>query len=166
MFTRLIFLSTFCLISPLAYAQASETPKYNPCQDLYLGQQSIPSALKKHLGDWDSCEVERYARGTFGLDALLILRWPNVNLSLEYQPPETGIYVVNITGESPFDAAWYKENRESLISDGFDMDWHFDGFLGPTSEHYMSKDDGTNAQLWVERDMDGNVTWMRFSYAL
>ena len=37
---------------------------------------------------------------------------------------------------------------------------------GPTGEHYISRDSGNNAQLWLERDSNKAISWLRFSYAL
>ena len=129
-------------------------------------QKSIPAELNRLLGEWKDCKVKYYEETEFGLDALIVASWPNVTLSMKYQPPEAASFMVEISGESLLTSAWYEENRTNLLADFFDINWNRDEFPGPTSEYYVSPEVGANGQFWVERDKNGNVTWMRFSYAL
>jgi len=102
----------------------------------------------------------------YSTEALITINWDKVELTVEYHAPETGIFIVKVTGSSPLTSDWYKKNKKNLVDDYFDMNWTHDVFAGPTSEYYLSSDDGDNGQFWVERDPSGNVTWLRFSYAL
>ena len=129
-------------------------------------EHSIPAALIRHLGDWPDCTVESYIETEFGLEALIIARWDTVKLTLKYQPPEAAIFTVEVTGGNPLPSEWYETSRETFAGDFFDMNWELDEFPGPRSEYYTSPEIGINAQFWAERDENGNITWMRFSYAL
>lgn len=129
-------------------------------------EKSIPSALIRYLGEWPECSVETYIETQFGLEALIIADWDNVKLSIEYKPPESATFTVEVTGGNPLPSDWYEKSREKLVDGFFDMNWERDEFPGPRSEYYVSPEIGTNAQFWAERDKDGNITWMRFSYAL
>lgn len=162
-----IFFIAVALGSSLALAQASDKDVHEACKpQIAPFEQSIPAALIQHLGDWETCEVKYYDEEEFGLDALIVAQWENVKLSLKYTPPEAASFTVEITGESPLTSKWYEENKTKLASEFFDMNWDHDGFPGPTSEYYLSPEVGTNAQFWAERDRNGHITWMRFSYAL
>ena len=162
---RLIFPITF-LISTGCYAQESADLEASYCQTATINTNSIPNQLKSHLGDWTSCELANYKETEFGVSSLTVISWANVTLHIKHRPPETSVYVVKLTGQSPLTADWYSQNQTKLVDEFFDMDWSFDQFPGPTAEHFLSPEVGTNAQFWTERDEEGNVTWMRFSYAL
>ena len=129
-------------------------------------EKSIEAELFRHLGTWQSCSVETYNETEFGLETLIIAAWDNVKLSIEYKPPESATFTVEVTGGNPLPSDWYENSREKLVDGFFDMNWERDEFPGPRSEYYVSPEIGTNAQFWAERDKDGNITWMRFSYAL
>lgn len=166
MITRPIIVAMSCLLFVEASAQEVSNTAHSACQSLTMNDQSIPTELKKLLGDWDECNVEYYEEEEFGLNALIVVKWPSVTLSLRYQPPESSRYTVQVSGDSPLTSQWYEENQTNLVDKFFRMDWSRDEFPGPTSEYYVSPKRGANGQFWVERDKDGNVTWMRFSYAL
>lgn len=166
MYLKMFTFSALILFGFHAQAQEVGKVEYNPCRTLTINKKSIPAELERVLGQWDDCTIENLEDGEFGVKALVLVRWSGVNLSVKYNMPETTIYEVLVTQSNLLTSKWYENNKKNLISDFFDMNWDLDEFPGPTSEYYISPEDGTNAQFWVERDNDGNVTWMRFSYAL
>jgi len=166
MYLKMLVFSALILFGFHAQAQESGKAEYNPCRTLTINNKSIPAQLERVLGQWDDCTVENLEEGEFGVNALVLVRWSGVNLSVTYKMPETTICEVLVTQNNLLTSEWFEENKKNLISDFFNMNWDLDEFPGPTSEYYTSPEAGTNAQFWVERDKDGNVTWMRFSYAL
>lgn len=162
-----LIVTSMLIASSAAYAEDASDEIHEACKPRFsLVEKSIRTALIRHLGEWTSCTVELYEEEEFGLNALIVMQWGNVKLSTQYSPPETAIYTVEITGATPLTSEWYKKNRKNLIDDFFDMNWERDEFPGPSSEYFVSPEIGTNAQFWTESDKAGNVTWMRFSYAL
>lgn len=156
----LLFMASEC------YAQEWKPTTESVCQPERLNEMSIPSQLMSYLGEWTSCSLEAYETNEFGTYALTVMTWDNVELTIKNSAPETTIYTVTTTSQSPLNAEWYSLNRENLVNEFFEMNWDFNNFPGPSSEHFVSPDRGSNAQFWAERDRGGNVTWMRFSYAL
>ena len=73
---------------------------------------------------------------------------------------------MNASPDSALELGWFDAHKDKIIDDYFELDWKTDLFPGPIGEYYQSKSPGDNAQLWLERDMNGYVTYMRFSYAL
>lgn len=157
-------------VSNFAFAQDSVAPQeksHKACKaDRWTYQKSIPKELIRELSRWKHCTVDYYNETEFGLEALIIIRWDDVKLSVKYGPPEASICTVEVLGGAPLSSEWYEKNRNNFVSDFFDMSWKHDEFPGPRSEYYTSPEVGTNAQFWAERDKNGNITWMRFSYAL
>ena len=162
-----LIVTSMLIASRAAYAEDVSDEIHEACKPrISPVEKSIKAALIRHLGEWTNCTVKHYAEEEFGLNALIVMQWGNVKLSTQYLPPEAAIYTVEITGSSPLTSEWYTENQKNLVDGFFDMNWERDKFPGPTSEYYISPEIGTNAQFWTESDKAGNVTWMRFSYAL
>lgn len=161
---KYVLLTALLLIASACSAQAPTTS--TDCQTDTLNERPIPSELVSHLGPWNSCSLEVKEADEFRTYALTIIEWDNVKLTIETSPPETTIYIVSTSGRSPLTPEWYSQNRENLVDDFFQMDWDFNKFPGPSSEYFVSPSIGTNAQFWAERDNAGNVTWVRFSFAL
>jgi len=159
--------TSMLFISGAAYAEDVSDEVHEACKPrISPVERSIKTALMRHMGEWTNCTVELYEEEEFGLNALIVMEWGNVKLITQYLPPEAAIYTVEIIGSSPLTSEWYKENQKKLVDDFFDMNWERDEFPGPRSEYFVSLEIGTNAQFWTESDKAGNVTWMRFSYAL
>jgi len=145
---------------------ASEATNAEACDRLLINKQSIPVTLHSLLGDWDSCETTLFKKYDYGIDQTLSVKWKEVTLIIKYQAPETGIYIVEVKKPNVLTAEWFEMARGALIPSFFDINWDIDMFPGPTSEHFAAKDEGTNGQVWIERDSGGAISWMRFSYAL
>lgn len=164
-YCRLIFCVAL-LSFGVSVASGSENSDAATCQELLNNTQTISSSLISLLGDWDSCKTTHFKQYEYGADQTLVAQWKDVALTVQYNAPETGIYIVEVKEPNVLTAQWFEKSRDSLIPSFFDIDWETDMFPGPTSEHYVAKDKGTNGQIWIERNTDGSVTWMRFSYAL
>jgi len=162
-----VFFAALISCTALACAQDKAPVVHEACAaQMDMSEKSIQAALVRHLGEWQDCKVETYDEEDFGLNASILFTWEGVQLRKRVSPPETTIYTVQVTGDYSLPSQWYEKSRENFVDEAFDMNWEFDVFPGPRSEHYQSPENGTNAQFWAERDKDGNVTWMRFSYAL
>ena len=95
------------------------------------------------------------------------MNWQGVVLTVQFKQPETGIYIIETDHLTALPESWFDKMRERLSENGWtDINWSFDAFPGPGAEHYSSPTDGYNAQVWLERNQAGDVTWFRFSYAL
>jgi len=126
----------------------------------------IPKTLITHLGTPTSCDVVEYDPNEFGLHSTIELSWNELVLTIKHRPPESGTYIIETANNSSLTLDWLKANKDKMIQSGFEIDWDNDQFAGPSGQHYISKDTGTNAQVWIEHDKDGRIIWFRFSYAL
>jgi len=153
--------SHMAVFTPQAHADPDDA-----CERMAASQQPLVTALRSELGAWESCLQSEYTETEWSTESTLNITWQSVDLTIQYRSPETGIYIVEAQDIAALSSSWYETNKSALVQSGFKMNWDYDAFPGPTSEHYASKNEGTNAQIWVERDKDGNVTWLRFSYAL
>lgn len=172
---------TLASMATFAGACSAQTPYVDPadgdipqaenleakiCSGFLKKPHMFPRRLGAHLGAWQKCELKAYKESEFGLDQILVLSWEGVTLTVEFQVPETAIYVVETEGKSPLTSEWFETAKDQMISSFFEIDWDRDEFPGPKSQHFISAEEGNNGQVWIERDASGAITWMRFSYAL
>lgn len=169
---RGIIIASLLSMALTSYGQISDvdikkqTLKKDLCTQAKGPITSIPNALTHLLGEPLKCVIKNYEQTEYGLYTEVVLEWTNLKLTVQYQPPETAIFIIKTTDNSLLTDEWYQSMRDKMIDKGFDMNWKFDEFPGPTGEHYTSKDSGNNAQLWLERDSNKAISWLRFSYAL
>ena len=152
-------------LCPVSIAQ-TETVSDNKADLCPNDWDYIPNALITLLGAPQSCDVLKYKQSEFGFYSTVELRWSSLKLTIKYQPPESGTYIIETTDISPLTLDWFEAHKNEMIQSSFEIDWRYDQFVGPSAQHYLSKDDGTNAQVWIEHDKDGRISWFRFSYAL
>lgn len=167
MFLRFFFFSLFIFnfMSSFSYADEPKTTSY--CDTLTGNYKSIPASLVEQLGEWESCERTYYSEDSSGMEEKFAASWNFVKLTAEFRESygvHSAIYIVKTSGANKLTSEWYDKERDNLVSSDFEMRWDFDEFPGPTAEYYVSKESGWNAQLWVERDSNGGIEWMRFSY--
>jgi len=131
-----------------------------------VGRTGLRKAFYDLLGAPQNCRVTKYKYAEFGTYQTTVLDWPGVELTTKFSPPETAVFVLKALPDSALEPGWFEANKDKIISDFFELDWETDHFPGPIGAYYQCKSPGDNAQLWLERDAAGFVTYMRFSYAL
>jgi len=127
---------------------------------------AIAKALQTELGFPQSCVREDYSVEAWGTYQTVVYDWTGVKLRIEFQPSESSIYVIKASGSHSLNADWFARVRDEIIAPNYNVDWSHDAFPGPSGEHYETQEDGTNAQVWIERNKENDITWLRFSYAL
>jgi len=163
----LLIFSAISLSGLVRVPAASQDMKESKCHSISNSRHGLSGSLVELLGPPTSCARVKFEHTDVGNYETYQLSWQGVYLTIENQPPETGIYVLEIDKTETLPNHWFGMMQDALTQAGWkNMNWSFDEFPGPSAEHYSSSLEGQNAQAWLERDGSGNITWFRFSYVL
>ena len=163
----LILMTTILFNGMFSVFALAQQVSESQCASFSSSMDGISGSLNELLGPPKTCEVIESETSEFGLRETYQLSWSGVNLTIKSRLPETGIYVIETEAGNALPKSWFERMQSALIEKGWkDINWLSDKFPGPRAEHYMSRIEGHNAQVWLERDGSGDITWFRFSYAL